>query len=879
MEYIKLSDRIEVLNFSVRTYNCLKKSGINTIEDLVNYPKDKLSTIKNMGNKSVQEVLNTINQISNNDSYTLVDSNECHEEIHTFVGDDGILYEDIEINYNILSTRAVNALRKNGYKYVSEIKDFTYDELCKIKNMGITSADRVYKYIIDVQFNKSNDDPTNAEARENIIIAREITKYFGVPTIDVLDIINDCLKVYPNAKAEALINVIYENEMLKTKVKDFIVGKAKTNNGLHEDELLLLMPENIHNTLILDQLLIELESDNVIKIKDGFITAIYISIIEYLEEIYSGNRREMLLDRVHGLTLEEIGIKNNFSRERARQVLDKELKKIPRTREDEFLYYVKNYEFSMDDFMFVFDEPETTYHYLNLSRGKNRRSLEFALEDEFIPLEIKRKIEKIVYKQYASINGTRILKRRPDLVKYYVRTACKESTHFDDFYNGYEEFLNENQLDNSLMIESRTYENHLQESNYVIWVKGKLFRYYNIEGTDFSELLDGLNLEQYENVEITSLKLFRENEKLMKSFDIRNENELHNLLKKICKINKYDNIDFSRNPTIGFGNVDRNEQVLNLMIQHAPISMYDLADLCEEMYGYKSSTAVGSYFKHMNDYCQRGMFRIDEESMSLDVLNRMKELLSEDIYNIDEVKRLFIKEYPEGNSKLVNSYNLKNLGFKVFSGYIVRDTYLSASEYLDLNVFNKDIVDVSVIKHKMYVSTFSAYIQKMKNQRNYVEYSPDKFVSIQRLNENGITVKDLKDYCNQAYKMVDKGEFFTVKSLRKKGFTHKLDELGFDDYFYSSILIEDERFSNRRMGNIKLLYCGNKVIEFIDLLTSILEENTKMDLYDLVDYLEDEYGIKSDRDKLKFLIKDSDMYYDQIMDAVYIDYDTYFEEV
>ena len=40
-----------------------------------------------------------------------------------------------------------------------------------------------------------------------------------------------------------------------------------------------------------------------------------------------------------------------------------------------------------------------------------------------------------------------------------------------------------------------------------------------------------------------------------------------------------------------------------------------------------------------------------------------------------------------------------------------------------------------------------------------------------------------------------------------------------------------------------------------------------------------QYGIVLDKDKLAFLIRKSDMYYDGIMKAAYTDYDTYYAEI
>jgi DNA-directed RNA polymerase subunit alpha len=49
---------IEELDLSVRSYNCLKRAGINTVEDLANKTEDDMMKVRNLGRKSLEEVLN-----------------------------------------------------------------------------------------------------------------------------------------------------------------------------------------------------------------------------------------------------------------------------------------------------------------------------------------------------------------------------------------------------------------------------------------------------------------------------------------------------------------------------------------------------------------------------------------------------------------------------------------------------------------------------------------------------------------------------------------------------------------------------------------------------------------------------------------------------
>ena len=51
-----LAITIEELNLSVRSYNCLKREGINTVGDLVQRTEAELMDIRNFGQKSIEEV-------------------------------------------------------------------------------------------------------------------------------------------------------------------------------------------------------------------------------------------------------------------------------------------------------------------------------------------------------------------------------------------------------------------------------------------------------------------------------------------------------------------------------------------------------------------------------------------------------------------------------------------------------------------------------------------------------------------------------------------------------------------------------------------------------------------------------------------------------
>ncbi|MBR5139574.1 MAG: DNA-directed RNA polymerase subunit alpha, partial [Clostridia bacterium] len=48
---------IEELDLSIRSFNCLKRANIDTVEDLIERTEDDMMKIRNLGRKSLEEVI------------------------------------------------------------------------------------------------------------------------------------------------------------------------------------------------------------------------------------------------------------------------------------------------------------------------------------------------------------------------------------------------------------------------------------------------------------------------------------------------------------------------------------------------------------------------------------------------------------------------------------------------------------------------------------------------------------------------------------------------------------------------------------------------------------------------------------------------------
>ena len=58
-----LETPIEELEFSVRSYNCLKRAGIHTVGDIVSRTEHDMMKVRNLGKKSLEEVINKVKSL------------------------------------------------------------------------------------------------------------------------------------------------------------------------------------------------------------------------------------------------------------------------------------------------------------------------------------------------------------------------------------------------------------------------------------------------------------------------------------------------------------------------------------------------------------------------------------------------------------------------------------------------------------------------------------------------------------------------------------------------------------------------------------------------------------------------------------------------
>ena len=879
---------ISALHLNIRAMNGLTKAGIKKISDFIGVSYEGLLEIKNLGVGTVASIIDKLKLYVSKQAAEEIDiiaqnceaSNNAPNE-NVFAGEviipslnpnipvladeyalvNGRIFRrcdyaqiaDAPIGALNLSVRGTNCLKFHGVVKVSQLVGMPFEDFRNIRNLGVSTSNEIVEKL-DLYLNSRVIEGENVNVK--ILPTDKILEYF---------------KEYPFAK-------------------------------LSEEEAVKLFGDDQDSVFSAIDTLLENET---LVFENGLYCKHYPSFYQVLETVLeSANESDqrcanVLLMRSNGSTLEEIGHSMSVTRERIRQMENKMFRKIIKIHnglfaEDQFAYLVENYSVFSDLLLSLVNGNHQVLYYLSSRYIGGKRDLEESLDDKKLQIELRRKIEKWIYKDYLFVDGDRVPLIRKDLEDLVLKKYCGNGCSYDEFCELYNKFVLSRNLSvddtKALLISDdvkRTRNNRLSESKKLLWSQNQHIRYYDIASIDTTELFDTLNLAQFENVEISTRKFIQEYPDLMKKYDIRDEYELHNLLKKLPSSDENPNIHFGKMPIIQFGVFDREQVVKDMLFALAPISAEDLADRIAVEYGHRADVVRSSWFVCIDEYYHQGVFSVDYEAMSDEHMQLIMDELNDDFYFFSDIKKIYRDLVPGADLSLISTFNLKRMGFEVNGIYAYRN-FDSAEAYFYHLFTCKEIVDASNFHSRLNVITM--YNQVWKGlRRNYdiIEFEPMQYINMSRLQKLGVTKEQLRGFCDDVYNFVEKDSYFTIEYLKRQGFASDIDSLGFDTQFYISLLREDSRFANWTMGRnvlffvgeIEMFVAGNRYISIKSFVTDYLERVRSIDIDELILIFEEEYNLKIEKSKIMEEIKDTNLYYDRIMEKLYVDYDTYFEEI
>ena len=665
-----------------------------------------------------------------------------------------------------LSLSILNQLIDKGITKLYEVYFLTKEELEKNYDLRASSIDKIMSVIADSGFDIS--DFINHNDFNEFIVKRLNDKAF-----------NDAFKNY-------ILDEIskYDYPVSINRVKRSIPSKFGILN--------------------FEASINELEKENLVTIKDDLIETYKPYFEEFVKSIDDSKDKYILFKRYYleGLSLQALADEFGVTRENIRQKISKV--EIPKIKEEKYAYFFENYDLKDDKYNKIFGISYSAIKYMKLKHKKGSKTINDLFDDENLDDDIRQRVIDNL-DGLVVIDGVKVIANKTELLKYVLKYVCKCETYItSDIINKHNELANSISHP-ELMMDEKYFHSHFVGYRYICLSSRGIedetvsgYRYLDKGSSEIKSMITELKMDDYKDVEINASILYKANINLMIENDIRDEYELHSVLKYNIEEGY---IKFGRSPIIIFGNGDRDRQILDLIIANSPIKSDDLVDLLVENYGYQKNSILAYLGTKFINYYNKGQYDYDSICIEDSIIDQLKSYLTNDVYFFEDIAEICQKHNIPYSSNLIGRYCIKKLGYVANGSYMYKNTYSSFKEYIDKNFFVDDFENLnnadSRILSLILFNTY--YLDKIKSLE-YVEYKNKEFISLNKLKSFGITKEDILDYINSVEGYVDDDLVFTTTYLKNKGLKHKLYSFGFDSIFYDSILYNSDKLKFNRSG-------------------------------------------------------------------------------
>lgn len=905
---------IENLKLSVRSFNCLKRNDINTVGDLLELNTDKLMLMRNMGRTSIKEILDVMKAVTTGNTDVLysnegesvsiikkkivlhyIDEQTAQKKAYNvmFLDQLGLYVDDIPVTKMGFSNRTMGALMRLNCESALKIVNFDFATLKDTQGMGEKSLDEIIEKLSQITLVRYVADGDDATVNHILDYLRKDLED-SCENIDVMQMLSVFRSVLINIHDEikyetvdelmdnkCLLHKLYSDNITEKMIEKYIISLIG-ERYVSYSHIKSNMPKAYLLIDNLDNLLLKLKVNKMIDETDDGYCIYYPDVKECIPNIKNDKAAQALTLRMQGKTLEETGNELGVTRERARQLAKKALEDLPKVKELKYQYWYENYAISKKDFLDLLDITEESYNFLSFICNSNgNKQLEEIFEDENLTESIAKRAERVmgqytvlIKDEYVSLQREKIT--RKILEKYYSEKECGVT----EFYEYYNEFLSSNGLEQNEKLQYITehaFEARIADCNYALMKYGRRIRYYNITDYDIVELFRSMGLDNYDGFEISTLKLFMTNQVLMQEYNLQDEYELHNLMKK-CEIMLPNlKITLGRMPFLTIGNADRGRQVEKFLYRVAPIGLYEFADAYEEEYGVKSETVVANFISYIHRYYHNSMFTVDQEVMNPFEYDEMKKRLIDDFYFISDLEDMYMDLFPTANRNKINPYNLKMLGFLVFVDYVIRNTYETAENYFRFVLTRNDEINMSELDRRIcYNQSFSHVLEILRTEYKLLEIEQNRYITYDKFSQiaPGVTPEQLKEYAISLSQYTD-DTYFTVHSVHKHGFHSTIDDYGLSDWFYGALLRSNKSIKYGKMAGGFLFAHTENQISRSNFFKFIVSKYEQINILDFIQYIDEEYGLRFDRYDITPIINSTSMIYSPATEMIYYSREDY----
>ena len=399
-------------------------------------------------------------------------------------------------------------------------------------------------------------------------------------------------------------------------IKDALTLRDDVQKGLKGGTLSVSSEQEIERMLRETVEAVGLDYDSV----EGRIALHTPSLGEWLSTLPE-HERHLLERRISGATLEETGNELGITKERVRQVQTKILDSRPPLQEDSYAHLVDAYELSSEQFcaMTGLDEKALAfYNLVSTTRKMDRLPLLDALDDPEVPESAREALLAMpIDDGKIQVGEQRVPRTRLDIVKALLPTDDEGSIEdVTRLWERYCEFLRDNDLEGSKSLtfpNERAFEAWVMRQPGLLYVPtpksmemgGRYVRLFNVEQEQLDRLVEYLESGEFFDIDCSAALVFGSESfaPLREELDIRNEYELHSVVRNYC--GAVNGLVLGRTPTMVFGKGSRRKQLLELIRGLGPVSAADLCRAYQEAYGVDATVVQGSYLQEVAD-CKAG---------------------------------------------------------------------------------------------------------------------------------------------------------------------------------------------------------------------------------------------------------------------------------
>ena len=894
---------IELLPLKTRTYNILKDNLLDTVKDVESKTDKELLKLNEFGadclddwkaNKGkIRTSLDIIGFDFGKDIHLPITqclyTNTIYKPYYLqFKNSHGEFVNDLPVNDSSLSVRAVNVFRRHGYDTVKSIMNTPFIAIRDTTGLGISvlkdfviKADamcEVHYYEDELNtpgkpYQNIINDISEAICRDmnvvpNIIEQRAVRDAVVRNNEIIMSKINDHKTVSSILGDNEIMEKIYADENVLSAFNDIVAEVLKQyEDGTDYDTLKSRLPSGFRCMDNADGLLSERLGKEDIEFRRGNYIYKFESVVECVKKDtkLKAKKKEIVLDRLSGMTLEEVGQKNGLTRERIRQIVKTTLNRYQRVYERRFRYWYEKYSMNKREFCTMFDTDGCVYEYLNAMFRRGAADMKDIPEDKFFSDYEVPGFEKHKNRNKIEVYGELVNCNRFSVVEVFMKNNFSELPCGSDvIFKAYKQFYEENNLADSgipMTPNRRAFEARLNDNRYTLMSYGRKTRYYDMDSYDIKALIDAIDFSKYYNLIVSAWKFYDAYPELMEQYNLKSEYELHNFLRKNENLLPKD-VRCVRMPLIEIGKVDRRQQIRALLLENMPISKDDFINLEYETFGIDKGTFASNWLDYISEYLRGDLYAFDNAKIEIpeDHLENLKANLTEDFYFIDEIEKVYANLYPNDPPLVVTTKLVKELGFVMRSDYVFSNKYASATDCVKKTIIEPNsVIDLANCSSRFRNNKTSLKIfSDLCKDYEIYEFERNKFIKASTVDK--LDKKKIDDFI----KAVDENAsgYFNIYSLRKNGFSHPIEKLGFSDWFYECLIRDHMPNVYQVNFGTAHLFCKDKLQGVTDIMKDVLAETKKMTRNEFVDYIKDKYGITLNKYKMAYYAQEANLDYD-----------------